>query len=136
MLIKSIDQMDPILPSLTTEKVLDNIWMASYYVSDPSKCPSWNGFNQTVVSQEQYKISRIEILPFVNHDPDQHNTIFSALMYVQKLTEKHKIGICPVTFDHLFILKQQKLFSHPKISVKQLSGLGGFTYIILVMSYM
>ena len=64
---------------------------------DPSKCPSWNVFNQTVVSQEQYDISCIEILPFVNHDPNQHDTIFSV--YVQKLAEKHKIGICPVTFD-------------------------------------
>ena len=79
--------MNPILPSLASAKALDKIWIASYYVSDPSKCPSWNGFNQTVVSQE-YVISRIEILPFVNHDPNQHDAIFSALMYVQKLSKK------------------------------------------------
>ena len=59
--------MNPILPNLPTAKALDNIWMARYYVSDPSKCSSWNGFNQTVVSQEQYDISRIKNLPFVNH---------------------------------------------------------------------
>ena len=45
-------------------------------------------FNQTVVSQEQYDISRIEFLPFLIHDPNQHDTIFSALMYVQRLEEK------------------------------------------------
>ena len=94
--IKYIDQINPILPSLATAKALDNIWMASYYVSDPSKRPSWSGFNQTVFSQRQYDISRIEILPFVNHDPNQHDTIFSALMYVQELADKHKLGICPV----------------------------------------
>ena len=53
VLIKYIDQMNPSVPILTTAKALDNIWMASYYVSDPSKCPSWSGFNQTVISQEQ-----------------------------------------------------------------------------------
>ena len=95
VLIKYIDQINPILPSLATAKALDNIWMASYYVSDPSKCPSWSGFNQSVFSR-QYDISRIEILPFVNHDPNQHDTIFSALMYAQKLADKHKLGICPV----------------------------------------
>ena len=81
--------MNPILPSLTPAKALNNTWMASYYVSGPSKFPSSSGFNQTVVSQEQCDISRIEILPFVNHDTNQHDTIFSALMYVQKLAEKN-----------------------------------------------
>ena len=39
--VNKIDQMNPILPSLTTAKTLNNICMASYYVSDPSKYPSW-----------------------------------------------------------------------------------------------
>ena len=133
VLIKSIDQMNPILPSLTTAKALDNIWMASYYVSGPGKCPSWSGFNQTVVNQGLYDISRIEILPFVNHDPNQHDTIFSALMYVQKLADKHKLGICPVTFDQPLYIKAAEIVQSSENINKVVVRLGGFH---LVMSYM
>ena len=102
-------------------------------MSDPSKCPSWSRFNQTVVSQEQHDISRIEILHFVHHNPNQHDTISLALMYVQKLAEKHKIDICRVTVDqHLCIEAAEFVHSSENIN-KVVVRLEGFH---LVMSYM
>ena len=79
--------------------------MNSYFVGDPTKCPSWAGFNQTVVSHGNYDTSRIEIFPFVNHNPNNPDTIYSALSYGQTLAEKYHLGVCPVTFYQPLYIK-------------------------------
>lgn len=124
---------NPNPPSLKLATLLDNLWMASYFLSDPAQCPSWRGFNQTVVTQGQYDISRIEILPFLNHDPNHADTIYSALAYAQSLAEKHQLGVCPVTFDQPLYIKAAEIVQASPDLTNPIVRLGGFH---LVMSYM
>ena len=83
---------------LQTAIRLDTLWLSSYYVTDVGKCPSWSGFNQTVC-KECFEMSKVDIIPFVNHNPTQPDTLYSALSCIQSATEKYKLGLVQVTFD-------------------------------------
>ena len=113
---------------------LDNIWLTSFVLGlDVSQCPSWSGLMQMAVRDENHEKSRIEILPFVNQDPTNPNTIYSALCFAQKLCEQHGLGACPVTFDQpLYIKAAEIVESSPDLSLIFVR-LGGFH---LLMSYM
>ena len=113
---------------------LDNIWLTSFVLGlEVSQCPSWSGFMQMAVRDENHDKSRIEILPFVNQDPTNPNTIYSALFFAQKLCEQHGLGACPVTFDQpLYIKAAEIVESSPDLSLIFVR-LGGFH---LLMSYM
>jgi len=113
---------------------LDNIWLSSFYIASPEKnCPSWSGFNQTVVVGTDYDTSSIDILPFINEDPNDVNTLYSALVFLQELSIKYNLGACPVTADQpLYIKIVEIILSSPNIT-KLFARLGGFH---LLSSYM
>lgn len=89
---------------------------------------------QCAVRGDNHERSNIQILPFVNQDPSQPDTIYSALCFAQKLSEEHGLGVCPVTFDQPLYIKATEIV---KSSPTQLNNivirLGGFH---LLMSYM
>ena len=107
--------------------------MSSYSLWDPTECPSWRGFNQTVVRQGQCDTSWIEILPFLNHEPNHVDTIYSALAYAQQLTEKYQLGVSHVTFDQPLYIKTAEIVQASPDLTKLIVWLGGFH---LVMPYM
>ncbi len=98
--IEPLEPPIPNSPSLKLTKAMDTVWLASFYVSDPEHCPSWSGVNQISCKQGEYDISRKDILPFINQDPTQPDTIYSALSYAQDMTVKYKLGVSSATFDH------------------------------------
>ncbi len=84
-----------------------------------------------LVNQAQ---SMIQVLPFVNQDPSQPATIYTALCFAQKLSEQYGLGICPVTFDQPLYIKAVEIVKSCHSEVKSIViRLGGFH---LVMSYM
>ena len=54
---------------------------------------------EVVVKSEGHEKSRVEILPFINLDPSNVNTIYSALSYAMNQCEMHGIKTCHATFD-------------------------------------
>ena len=60
---------------------------------------------QMAVKGENHHKSRIDILPFIKMDPNQPDTIYSALSYAQSLCDKQKLGIAPVTLDQPLYIK-------------------------------
>ena len=54
-------------------------------------------------------MSKIHILPFINQDPSQTDTIYSALCFAQMLSEKYGLGLCPVTFDQPLYIKAAEI---------------------------
>lgn len=120
-------------PVLKLPNALDNVWLASFTLSEPGRCPSWSGFNQSVVKQGHYEVSRIDILPFINLDPNHPDTLYSALSYAQDLCVKYKLGIAPVTFDQPLYQKAVEIVqASPELNMLVVR-LGGFH---LMMSYM
>lgn len=113
--------------------MLDSMWLSSYFVADPTRCPMWGGFNQTVVTQGNFDISRIDILPFINHDPSQPGTLYSALSFVQQLSVRYNLGVSSVTFDQPLYSKATEIVESCPDLTNVFIRLGGFH---LIMSYM
>ena len=89
---------------------------------------------QCAVNKGDHERSKIMILPFINQDPSQPYTIYSALCFVQKLSEKNALGVCPVTFDQPFYIKAAEIVtSHSDLKNIVVVRLGGFH---LLISYM
>ncbi len=85
------------------------------------------------INDHPYDKSGIEILHFINQDPTNPNTIYSAMCFVQRLSDKYDLGMCPVTFDQpLYIKAAEIVQASPDLS-KICVWLGGFH---LLMSYM
>ena len=95
---------------------IDDMWLASFFVTEIGSCPSWSDFNQTIC-QGKFETSKIDILPFVNYDPTQPDTLYSALSFVQDCTRKYKLGAVPVTFDQpLYIKAAEIVASFPDLT--------------------
>ena len=88
---------------------------------------------QVVMQDDQYDKSRIVVLPFINLDPGNLSTIYTALCFAQQQCEMHKLKVCPVTFDQpLYIKAAEIVASSPNIK-NIFIRLGGFH---LLMSYL
>ena len=74
-------------------------------------------------------ISRIKILTFISHNPNNLDKIYSVLSDAQYLAEKLHLGNCPVTCDQPIYIKAAEVVQSTPHPIK----LGGFH---LVMSYM
>ncbi|MES9881150.1 MAG: hypothetical protein ABW185_09740, partial [Sedimenticola sp.] len=78
--IGPIEATKPDPPCLEVALNMDRLWLASFS-KQLTPCPSWSGFMQVAVTGDTYEQSRIEILPFINLDPTNLSTIFTALCF-------------------------------------------------------
>ena len=67
---------------------LESVWILGYTLN-LSPCLPWSGFMKTVLKSEEFKTSRIETLPFINMDPSNPSTIYSAFCFAQLQCEKN-----------------------------------------------
>lgn len=121
-----------VLESFSSAKALDSLWAVGY-VMELAPCPSWSGFMKLAMECGQYQRSRIETLPFINLDPSNPSTIFTALCFARSQCEKHDLKCCPVTFDQpLYIKAAEIVASSQELDIVTVR-LGGFH---LLMSYL
>jgi hypothetical protein len=111
---------------------LDCAWMLGYMLNLTS-CLPWSGFMKTVLRNDNFQTSRIETLPFINLDPGNPSTIYTALCFAQTQSEKHNLKICPVTFDQPLYQKASEIVAASPDLDKVVVRLGGFH---LLMSYL
>ena len=77
-----------------------------------------------------YDTSRVVVLPFINLDPNNLSTIYSAFNFAQHLCEKYGISICPVTL----YVKSAGIVA-PSTDIKKVFiQLGGFHLLMSFMS--
>ena len=93
----------------------------------------WSCVMKTVVRNEEFQTSRIEILPFINLDPTNLSTIYTALCFAQELCEKNNKTTCLVTFDQPLFQKASEIVASSSNLDKVILRLGGFH---LMMSYL
>ena len=118
---------------LQQSRCLDTLWIAGRWLEVES-WPSWNGFMTTKVSQLQsnYCMSSIEALPFINMDPNNMSTIYTALRFVNEQSLRQKMP-CIVTFDQPLFLKAVDIVSASEDLSRVIVRLGGFH---LLMSFL
>ena len=90
--------------SMVLSQKLDTVRMTSCKMFTSESYPSWGGFNQTVITDGDFEISNITIIPFAIDKPNKLDTIYSALKYGQILAENYEIPLAFVTFDQFLYI--------------------------------
>ena len=108
--------------------------MVNFLFSDAAM-PSWNGFMQESSSGE-YSVSSTKILPFINRNPSDPSTIFTALTFAAEECKKLNQPLCSVTFDQPLFAKAAQIVADDGLSgplSTVVVRLGGFH---LLMSFL
>ena len=88
---------------------------------------------KVAMHSDKYERTRLETLPFINLDPSNLSTIYTALCFAQKQCEIHGLRVCPVTFDQPLYIKAAGIVASSQELDKVIVRLGGFH---LLMSYL
>lgn len=107
--------------------ILDTLWLLGSKYSFPNKS-SWAGYMSTQAHDAEYKVSSIVPLPFINLEPSNLTTIYTALVFAAEKCQRYKKP-CIVTFDQPLFLKAVDIVeaSNPNsILSNVIVRLGGF----------
>jgi hypothetical protein len=120
--------------SATESRVLDFLW-AVVFLSDSivSQPPGWNRFMESSHKNQPSEKSALIPLPFINNNPSNPSTIYTALHYVANEASRLQQAKVFVTFDQPLCHKAYEiLLSSPDLSCIEVR-LGGFH---LLMSFL
>lgn len=118
---------------LLVASYLDCLWLSGYHCSASLRC-SWGGFMQTAMQNSgQFYVSGVEPLPFINMDPSNLSTIYTALLFARRECDKNRQKTCIVTFDQPLFIKAFEIVLSSDDLNDFMVRLGGFH---LLMSFM
>ena len=75
-------------------------------------------------------MGKIDILPFINHDLPQPDTLYSALSFVEDCSRKYKLGVVQVTFDQPLYIKASKIVASSPDLTNVFVMQSGFHFVI------
>ena len=81
----------------------------------------------------QFAKNNVKSKIFVNHDPIQPDTLYSALPFIQNAAVKYKLGVVPVTFDqplYITCIKAADIVAPSPDPTNIFARLGGFHLVI------
>ncbi|ELU04096.1 hypothetical protein CAPTEDRAFT_187549 [Capitella teleta] len=115
---------------------LDQLWMTSMIfpvanLGAPSL--SWGGFMQLASKGENYERTRIEILPFINRQPTNPSSIYTALNFAREQSSLHGMETCFVTFDQPLYAKAIEIVASDEILQGVVVRLDGFHLLVSFM---
>lgn len=108
-------------------KLHNSLWMSAYYFSFPRQVP-WNGFMSATVNGT-FEVTRVLAIPFINLDPGNLATIYSALRFAAEQVQKQGQKYCFVTFDQPLYIKAVDMVTAAEetdILQRLIIRLGGF----------
>ena len=103
--------------------------------SKAANVPGWNGFMEQVTSGQSFTRSNVLMLPFINSQPSDYNTILTSLLIASDKCKSHNQKTCFVTFDQPLYVKARDIVQsgqEPDLN-NVVVRLGGFH---LLMSFM
>ncbi|XP_044597979.1 uncharacterized protein LOC123274438, partial [Cotesia glomerata] len=120
-----------VVPGITTV-YSTQIW-ASYMQVE--KLPSIRGLFDRIAKVPFYQVSKIFCLPFIDENPSDFRTIYTALHYAAQHCKETERKTCFVTFDYPLYIKAKQILCNTKEEDLQnvVPRLGGFH---LLMSYL
>ena len=135
IIAKDVSKFTPLRSHFKSVIYLDSLWLASFSLSI-TPAPSWGGFNQLVTERQsnEFHISDVVALPFINLIPSDMSTIYTALLFAQKESSQYSKNYCIVTFDQpLFIKAVDIVHASVELCNSVIIRLGG---LHLTFSYM
>lgn len=132
--ISSFIKNRPNATSLKNWMLHDQLWTIQRSLM-PETTPNWNGYMNltTSAASETFSTSQVTALPFINLDPGNLSTIYSAILYAQDQSAKHGMTTTVVTFDQPLYLKAIRIVSSTPTFSNVILRLGGFH---LLMSFL
>ncbi|CAH0403847.1 unnamed protein product [Chilo suppressalis] len=120
-----------VVPGITTV-YSTHIWAS--YIKVP-KLPCIRGLFDKIAKIPTYQVSRIFCLPFIDENPSDFKTIYTALHYAAEHCKGTDRQTCFVTFDYPLYIKAKQILCNTKDENLQnvIPRLGGFH---LLMSYL
>ncbi|KYM97251.1 hypothetical protein ALC62_12065 [Cyphomyrmex costatus] len=111
----------------------DLVWLYGKWILSPI-IPGWNGFMEQATANNEYHISKIIYLSFINAPPSDYDTIFTSLMEAKKICAQCYQETCIVTFDQPLYWKARDIVEAMKDDFEHMIvRLGGFH---LLMSFL
>ena len=80
-----------------------------------------------------FHVSDVVALPFINLDPNNLSTVYTALLFAQSEASKYNRNYCIVTFDQPLFIKAVDIIAASPELANVVARLGGFH---LLMSFM
>ena len=78
---------------------LNSLWLLSVALRTQS-ISGWSGFNQLVAEKNSViPVSDVVVFPFINLDPNNLSTLYTALLFVQSEASKYELNDCIVAFS-------------------------------------
>lgn len=130
--INTLDTYSDPPESLRLATTLQTLWIKSF--PTVSSVPSWSGFMNSVIPGDSVQDARIVILPFINLNPSDLTTLYSALCFAKKQCDASGFKFGPVTFDQpLYVKAAEIIAASPELHPVLFAVLGGFH---MAMSYL
>ena len=109
---------------------MDLLWISNFGRELSSPVPSWSGFMQIVNKEGEFECTKIQILPFINLNPNDMSTIYTALSFAQTFCDRHKIAAAQ-SFDQPLYIKAVDVIAPCQPELCSLfARLGGFHWIM------
>ena len=85
---------------------LDSLWLAAFALGI-TPAPGWGGFNHLVTESQSkmFHVSDVVALPFINLNPSDMSTIYTALVFALNEASLFNRNYCIVTFDQPLFIK-------------------------------
>ena len=110
---------------------MDLLWISNLGPELSLPVPSWNGFMQIEVQGGEFDQAKIQILPFINMNPNNMSSKYTALCFAKKLCDDHNIAAATVTFDRALYIKAVEIISSYQNELNSLfARLGGFHWLM------
>lgn len=95
----TIENADTIEDADTIRKLLkvNMLWLVGFMKVE-NEIPSWSGYMRSAVNTGTWEVSRVLAVPFINLEPGNLTTLYSALTFAAKQSQLHN-QVCVVTFD-------------------------------------
>ena len=117
----------------TVAERLDVLWISGHTMQATPN-PSWAGLMQSAMQNTgTYDVSEITTLPFINMDPSDCGTIYTALCYARAQCDKAGQKTCFVTFDQPLYMKATEIVRSSLELARVVVCLGGFHLLISFM---
>ncbi|KAE8749717.1 hypothetical protein FOCC_FOCC003457 [Frankliniella occidentalis] len=134
IVVKPLALSTAVPPNVVKALTLDFLWLAGSWAEVP-RSPSWAGYMSACLRPTGSFVatSSVTPVPFINLDPGNLETLYSALLFALKVCKKLKQLICFVTFDQPLYLKSRDIVEASLELKGVIVRLGGFH---LLMSFM
>lgn len=113
---------------------LNTLWMFMKHI-ESNDYLGWNAFMQYLTNGFEFERSKVVFLPFINSNPSNYNTFFTAIRFAIDKATSVGMKVCTITFDQPLYMKSQDIVWAVNLAddITVIIRLGGFHMFYLFL---